>query len=56
MLKYHLTLFSLFIATAPFTDEQDFCESNGCSEEIKNNFYSKEEIPLTLSHKLLGKI
>ncbi len=41
--------------------EQDFCESESCSErEFQQNFYTNVktygEISLSLSHKLLGKI
>lgn len=64
MTNHGFTLFVFFSAVASTTcrDEQDFCESKVCNErEFKqNHFYTNEktygEIPLTLSHRLLGKI
>lgn len=61
MIKYYFSLFSVIIVRSAFTDDQDFCETNECDGEFKrkNTFYSsvkhKGEIPLTLSHTLLGK-
>lgn len=64
MTKHGFTLFLLFSAVASTTcrDEQDFCESKSCNQREfeQNHFYTNVktygEIPLTLSHKLLGKL
>lgn len=64
MTKHDFTLFLFFsaVASATFSDEQEFCESESCNERDfdKSHFYSNVkycgEIPLTLSHKLIGKI
>ncbi|XP_050954206.1 protein adenylyltransferase SelO [Labeo rohita] len=64
MTKHGFTLFVLFSAVASTTcrDEQDFCESKSCNEREfeQNHFYTNVktygEIPLTLSHKLIGAL
>lgn len=64
MTKHDFTLFLFFsaVASATFSDEQEFSESESCNEREfdKSHFYSNVkycgEIPLTLSHKLIGKI
>lgn len=62
MTKHGFTLFLFLSAVATFRDEQEFCENESCYEREfdKSHFYSNVkhcgEIPLALSHKLLGKI
>jgi len=65
MKKHGFTLFLFLlsvVAIATFKDEQEFCENGSCNEREfdKSHFYSNVkhcgEIPLALSHKLLGKI
>ncbi|XP_051737376.1 uncharacterized protein LOC127505693 isoform X26 [Ctenopharyngodon idella] len=64
MTKHDFTLFLFFsaVASATFSDEQEFCESESCNERDfdKSHFYSNVkycgEIPLTLSHKLIDAL
>lgn len=64
MTKHGFTLFLSLsaVAIATFRDEQEFCENESCYEREfdKSHFYSNVkhcgEIPLALSHKLLGKM
>lgn len=64
MTKHGFTLFLFLsaVAISTFRDEHEFCENESCNEREfdKSHFYSNVkhcgEIPLPLSHKLLGKI
>ncbi|KAK9953583.1 hypothetical protein ABG768_017567 [Culter alburnus] len=64
MTKHDFTLFLFFsaVASATFSDEQEFSESESCNEREfdKSHFYSNVkycgEIPLTLSHKLIDAL